>query len=104
WLDGDGCARLLHDAMSRWQDVHVVNDMVANDTWARNQPRTVDQVISAAQGLGARWVTWGEVLGVGDSVEIRASVYDVARGPRSSRQFSVRLPRLKPNVDSAFAL
>ena len=104
WLDGDGCARLLHDAISRWQGVRAVNDMVANDIWVRQQPRTVRQVIDAAESLGARWVTWGEVIGVGDSIEIRASVYDVARGAEAGRQYTVRLPRTAPNVDSAFAV
>ena len=38
WLDGDGCARLLHDAMARWKGVHLVDDMRVSDIWLRQRP------------------------------------------------------------------
>lgn len=90
WLDGEGCARLLYDAMARWRGVRLVNDMMASDMFQRAQPRTVRDVLAAAESLHAGHVTWGEVVNLGDSLEFRATTYDVAGGARSARQFVVR--------------
>ena len=102
WLDGDGCARLLHDAMARWQGVRLVDDMRVNDVWTRRQPRTVADVINAARSLRAGSLAWGEVIGVGDSLEIRAATYDV-RGQSLTRQFVVRLAKDAPQLERAFS-
>ena len=102
WLDGDGCARLLHDAMARWEGVRLVDDMRVSDVWARNQPRTVPEAIDAAKALRAGSLAWGEVVAVGDSLIIRAVAYDVSRGPESTRRFVVRLGRETPQLERAF--
>ena len=103
WLDGDGCARLLHDAMARWQGVHLVDDMRVSDVWTRQQPRTVPEAFAAAKTLRAGQLAWGEVVGVGDSLEIRVVAYDIARGANATRQFVVRLARDAPQLDSVFS-
>ena len=103
WLNGDGCARLLHDAMARWEGVRLVDDMRVSDVWTRRQPRTVPEAIEAAKALRAGSLAWGEVVGVGDSLEIRAVAYDVARGPQVTRQFVVRLGRDAPQLERAFS-
>jgi tetratricopeptide (TPR) repeat protein len=102
WLDGDGCARLLHDAMARWQGVRLVDDMRVSDVWNRQQPRTVADAFDAAKTLHAGQLAWGEVVPVGDSLEIRVVAYDVQRGSQATRQFVVRLARDTPQIESVF--
>jgi len=101
WLDGDGCARLLHDAMARWDGISLVDDMRVGDLWARRPPRTVDEALHAAETLRAGSLAWGEVVSVGDSLEIRAVAYDVTRG--GSREFRVRVAQSATQMDSVFA-
>ena len=103
WLDGDGCARLLHDAMARWDGIRLVDDMRVGDVWARRQPRTVDDALRAAESLRAGALAWGEVVPVGDSLEIRAVAYDVTRGEGAAREFRVRVARNATQMDSVFA-
>jgi tetratricopeptide (TPR) repeat protein len=93
WLDGDGCAQLLHNAMARWTGVHVVDDMRVGDLWARRPPRTVDEALGAAQQLRAGELAWGEVTPLGDSLSIRVVAYDVAGGKGASRQFTMLISR-----------
>lgn len=102
-LDGNGCARLLHDAMARWDGIHLVDDMRVSDIWARRPPRTVDDALQAAEALRAGELAWGEVVPVGDSLEIVAVAYDVTRGEGASRQYRVRVSRDAVQMDSAFA-
>ncbi len=102
WLDGDGCARMLHDAMARWQGVRLVDDMRVSDVWNRRQPRTVADAFDAAKTLNAGQLAWGEVVPVGDSLEIRVVAYDVQRGAQATRQFVVRLARDTPQLERVF--
>jgi len=102
WLDGDGCARLLHDAMARWDGVRLVDDMRVSDVWTRKRPRTVPEVLDAARTLHAGLLAWGEVVMLGDSLEIRAVTYDVVRGPNASRQFVVRAGKDAGELEHAF--
>jgi tetratricopeptide (TPR) repeat protein len=104
WLDGDGAARLLHDAVGRWRGIHLVDDMRTNDVWTRARPHTVAEALDAAASLHAGVLAWGEVLPVGDSIEVRAVAYDVSRGPGTTRQFAVRLGREAAQVEQAFAM
>ena len=102
WLDGEGCARLLHDAMARWQGVRLVDDMRVSDVWNRQQPSTVAGAFAAAKTLRAGQLAWGEVVRVGDSLEIRVVAYDIQHGSQPTRQFVVRLARDAPQLDSVF--
>jgi tRNA A-37 threonylcarbamoyl transferase component Bud32/tetratricopeptide (TPR) repeat protein len=102
WLDGDGCARLLHDAMARWQGVRLVDDMRVSDVWNRRQPRTVADAFDAAKTLRAGQLAWGEVVTAGDSLEIRVVAYDVQRGSQATRQFVVHLSRDTPQIERVF--
>jgi eukaryotic-like serine/threonine-protein kinase len=102
WLDGEGCARLLYDAINRWRGVRVVNDLVISDAWRRQRPRSVSEVLAVAESLQAGHAAWGEVLVVGDSMEVRTTVYDVARGQGASRQFVVRTGRSIEQLQAAF--
>jgi tRNA A-37 threonylcarbamoyl transferase component Bud32/tetratricopeptide (TPR) repeat protein len=102
WLDGDGCARKLHDAMARWRDVRLVDDMRVSDMWARKEPRTVAEALDAARGLSAGRLAWGEVLAAGDSLEIRAVAYEVANPAQAARQFVIRVGQSAGSLDSGF--
>jgi tetratricopeptide (TPR) repeat protein/TolB-like protein len=102
-LNGDGCARMLGDAMSRWRGVLVTNEMVVNDVWTLKRPVTVADAMRAARSLGAGRVAWGTVVSVADTVEVRAAVYDASDGEPSGRQYIVTLRGAKANLDSAFA-
>jgi hypothetical protein len=93
WLDGDGCAQLLHNAMTRWTGIHVVDDMRVGDLWARRPPRTVDEALDAAEQLRAGELAWGEVTPLGDSLAIRVVAYDIAGGKDASRQFTMLVSR-----------
>lgn len=102
WLDGDGCARLLHDAMARWDGVRLVDDMRVGDVWTRKRPHTVPEALAAARTLHAGRLAWGEVVLLGDSLEIRAVTYDVLRGPDATRQFVVRAGKDAGELEHAF--
>lgn len=106
WLDGDGSARLLHKAIQRWVGVGLVDEMRVGDLWARKPPRTVDDALAAAKVLQAGELAWGEVVPLGDSLEIRVVAYDVSGGGGASREFSARVSRDandESQIDSVFA-
>jgi eukaryotic-like serine/threonine-protein kinase len=102
WLDGDGCARKLHDAMARWTDVHLVDDMLVSDLWTRNAPTTVPEALDAARSLRAGRLAWGEVFSAGDSLEIRAVAYEVGNPVQAARQFVIRVGQSAGSLDSGF--
>jgi tRNA A-37 threonylcarbamoyl transferase component Bud32/tetratricopeptide (TPR) repeat protein len=102
WLDGDACARKLQDAMARWTDVRLVDDMRVSDLWARKAPRTVSEALDAARGLSAGRLAWGEVVPAGDSLEIRAVAYEVSNPSQPTRQFVVRVGQSAGSLDSGF--
>jgi hypothetical protein len=102
WLDGDGCARKLQDAMSRWTDVRLVDAMRVSDLWARREPHTVPEALDAARSLSAGRLAWGEVFPAGDSLEIRAVAYEVAKPTQATRQFVIRVGQSTASLDSGF--
>ncbi|HEX2718765.1 MAG TPA: protein kinase [Gemmatimonadaceae bacterium] len=102
-LDGDNCARRLHDALARWEGPRLVDDMRVSDVWQRRKPRTVDQVLDAARSLRARWATWGEVVSSGDSLEIRVVRYDASGQDAATRQFVARVGHDGSQYDRTFA-
>jgi tRNA A-37 threonylcarbamoyl transferase component Bud32 len=102
WLDGDGCARKLQDAMSRWSDVRVVDGMRVSDLWARKEPHTVPEALNAARSLSAGRLAWGEVFPAGDSLEIRAVAYEVGKPTQATRQFVIRVGQSAASLDSGF--
>lgn len=91
-LDGAKCGLLLYDAMSRWQDIRLVDDLRLNDAKARfeGKARTLNDNIQMARGLGAGRLVAGQVFQLRDSIFVRASLYDVASA-RLIRENSVRI-------------
>ncbi len=80
-LSGDACELALHDAVSRWKDVRLVDGLRAHDLVARRAAPVarLGDALELARTAGAGRLLWGEVTPHGDSVEITAGVYDVAR-------------------------
>ncbi len=105
-LDGAQVGDLLSRAMARWTGVHLVNNMRVTDLWARKRPLTVDDGLRAAERLNAGTLAWGEIVPLGDSLEIHVVAYDVAGGPGASREFTKYLPRAAGDfaqMDSVFS-
>jgi hypothetical protein len=90
-FDGAAVARHLGRAMGFWRDVRLVDPLRAIDAVERHgQPRTLGEALNVARDLGAGRLFWGDVWDRGDSVEVRAGLYDVARG-REMRTASVMM-------------
>ena len=94
WITGEQLESLLHDAMSRWGDVRLVGEIRAHDAWSRERDTipTLQRALQVARSLGAGLLAWGEAEALGDSVAVRAGLYDVARGGRTVEEAEVRVP------------
>jgi tRNA A-37 threonylcarbamoyl transferase component Bud32 len=80
-MDGAAIARRLSRAMGFWRDVRIVDPLRTSDAVERKgAPRTLRDALGIARMLGAGRLLWGDAWGHGDSVEVRAALYDVARG------------------------
>jgi tetratricopeptide (TPR) repeat protein len=104
-VDGEEAARLLDNAISRWDGIRLVDNMRVSDLWTRQRPLTVDDALRAAERLTAGILAWGEVTPLGESLEIHVVAYDVSGGVGASREFTTYLPRDDPDgrrVDSVF--
>jgi len=94
-LLGDDCKLLLGIAFSDWQAVHVVDGMrvkSAYEQFVGNQP-DLDRVLDAARFVRAGVAVWGDVRPLGDSIYVRAALYDVASGGRTLREHQVGIAR-----------
>jgi tRNA A-37 threonylcarbamoyl transferase component Bud32 len=102
-LDGDACARLLHNAMSGWKGIKLVDDMSVADVWMKGAPRTVSEALDAAASLSAGVLAWGRVSMVGDSLEIIAFAYQVAdRDIEGARRFRIRVGQDIESIEAGF--
>jgi serine/threonine protein kinase/tetratricopeptide (TPR) repeat protein len=92
-LKGDQCESLLHDALSRWRDVSVVDPLWVSDARARtgDRPLTLETGLAMARVRGAGAMVTGEVWQVGDSVYVRGVLYDVGDNGQAVRQHTVRI-------------
>jgi tetratricopeptide (TPR) repeat protein len=81
-LNGDQCELLLNDAFGRWTDVRVVGGFRVDDERLRrgNRPTTIREALDIARVLGSGRLVWGTVGEFGDSIRVRAALYDVASG------------------------
>ncbi|HUF25913.1 MAG TPA: serine/threonine-protein kinase [Gemmatimonadaceae bacterium] len=88
-LDDD----LLHDALSSWRGIGVVDRFQVADALARRAPNRSHGTLSAvATSLGAGRYVRGQVRSSGDSLLAYAAVYDVT-SPNALHQASVGVPR-----------
>ncbi len=80
-LDGAAVARHLGRAMDFWRDLRVVDPQRTNGAVDRHGPvRTLNDALEVARDLGAGRLIWGDVWHRGDSVEVRAGLYEVGSG------------------------
>ena len=92
-LSPDQAELLLHDALSRWTDVRLVDAQRARDLMARHgPPTTLAQARRIAADAGAGRLVWGEITPLGDSVAVRAALYDTDGGG-SLAERTVRIGR-----------
>jgi len=103
-LSGDACEFALHDAVSRWKDVRLVDGLRAHDLAARRAAPVarLGDALELARAAGAGRVLWGEVTPRGDSVEITAGLYDVARGGAALKSHMVRIAANRGALDARF--
>ncbi|MGH7663265.1 MAG: protein kinase domain-containing protein [Gemmatimonadaceae bacterium] len=94
FLDGDGCALLLYNAFQRWEGVRLVDGMRVHD--ARARLGEADNVglpgqLEIAAGFGAGRLVAGELWRMGDTIFVRAALYDVGRDGDVIREHTVRI-------------
>jgi len=103
-VDGDRCQALLYAAMfGRWADVKLQDEFLVQD--ALRQRRigrpTIGEALTVARELRAGRLVWGEVSGYGDTVEVRAALYDVSRR-ELLRQRTVRFGQNLRAIEARF--
>jgi len=92
-LSPDQAELLLHDALSRWTDVRLVDAQRARDLMARRgPPATLVEARRIAKDAGAGRLVWGELTPLGDSMAVRAALYDTDGG-RALAERTVRVGR-----------
>ncbi|MFL5538818.1 MAG: BTAD domain-containing putative transcriptional regulator, partial [Longimicrobiaceae bacterium] len=80
-LSPDQAEVLVYDALSRWRDVRLVDAQRARDLMARRGPPTsLTEARRIAADAGAGRLVWGEITPLGDSVAVRAALYDLSGG------------------------
>ena len=91
-LSGDLCELLLYHGFRRWRDVRLSDDLAVHDALGRlGRPlATLGDARAVARRVGAGLLVWGELVEIGDSVQVNAVLYDVRRGA-SVRQHQARL-------------
>jgi tetratricopeptide (TPR) repeat protein len=79
-LTGDQCELLLRESFERWTGVRLVDEFQARDVRLQRGDRvpTLAEAFASAQQLHSGLMLWGEVDSLGDSVLVRAMLYDVA--------------------------
>ena len=95
-VSADNATRLVWQSLSRWRDLQLVEADVVEDRARRpGVPLgTLSQGMELARSLGAGLLVWGEVLELGDSVSVRASVFRTGdKVPEALRRAELTLPR-----------
>ncbi|HEX2202561.1 MAG TPA: hypothetical protein VHG91_04670, partial [Longimicrobium sp.] len=93
-LTPDQAELLLHNALSRWTDLRLVDAQRARDLLSRSgPPENLAEARRIAEAAGAGHLVWGEITPLGDSVVVRAALYDLTRRGGGSPQHTVRLGR-----------
>ncbi|HXY20135.1 MAG TPA: protein kinase [Gemmatimonadales bacterium] len=105
WMTGEQLESLLYDAMARWHDVRLVGQIRAHDAWAQARFAfpSLQAALDVARRLGAGLLAWGEAAPAGDSIAVRAGLYDVAKGGRTIEEREVRLPKVLTSVQQVGA-
>ena len=101
-LSGDLSGRLLHESLSRWDGIHLVNDLLVRERLHELPARAgVAERLAMVRELGAGRMVWGSVWRLGDSLHVRATLYDVV-ARRVVQERSMRVPVGATNVGTRF--
>lgn len=99
----DQAELLLHDALSRWTDLQLVDAQRARDLLSRSGPPTnLREARRIARQAGAGRLVWGEITPLGDSILVRAALYDVTRGGDPIEAGTIRVGRDLRGVSASF--
>jgi len=81
-ITGDRCESLMLASFGRWEDVRWVDDLRVHDLRSRLRmdSLTLDAALDLARELGSGQLVWGDVAQFGDTIEVRAALYDVHHG------------------------
>jgi tetratricopeptide (TPR) repeat protein len=91
-LNGDQCESLLHDALTRWRGVQMVDPLwVADARMRRGGHASVQDGLALARERRAGRVVLGEVWQFKDTVYVRGVLYDPARSTGVVREHVVRI-------------
>jgi hypothetical protein len=96
--------QLLHDALSRWSGLTVVDHFQLRDAMERKAagPATMADAMDLARFLNAGRFVRGEVSRGGDSLRVRAALYDASAGGRQLSDVHIKVPSTLAGVDSLF--
>jgi DNA-binding SARP family transcriptional activator len=99
----DQAELLLHDALSRWTDLRLVDAQRARDLLARNgPPENLRDAQDLARDAGAGKLIWGEITPLGDSIVVRAALYDLTRRGDPVQAATIRVGRDLRGVSARF--
>jgi len=103
-VNGDQCELLLSQAFGRWTDVRLADPLRVHDARMRrgDQSMTLDEAKTLAKDVGAGMLVWGDVSQVGDSIQVTAALYDLRRGGRTVRDYTVRIHKDGKQLESKF--
>ncbi len=103
-VNGDQCELLLSQAFARWTDVRLADPLRVHDARTRrgDQQMTMDEAKTLARDVGAGMLVWGDVSEVGDSIQVTAALYDLRRGGRTVRDYTVRIHKDGKTLEAKF--
>jgi len=83
-LSGENTARLLYDALGRWTDLKLGDEIAAVEAGRRGGAglTSVRDAVRVARELGAGRFVWGEVTDQGGTARISAQLYDSRKPTR----------------------
>ncbi len=104
-LTGDRCEEILYAAFGRWEDVRLVNDLRVHDLRSRRgeRPMTLSEALAIARETRSGYLVWGEVAQIGDSIQVHAALYDVARGGATVREHTLRFSGALDDIATRFS-
>jgi eukaryotic-like serine/threonine-protein kinase len=103
-VSGDQCELLLSQAFGRWTDVRLADPLRVHDARMRRgeQAMTLDEAERLAKAVGAGMLVWGDVSAVGDSIQVTAALYDLRRGGKTVRDYTVRIHKDGKQLEEKF--
>jgi TolB-like protein len=98
--------QLLHDALTRWTGISVVDHFQVRDALDRHGTAflTSPEAVKLSRELGAGRLVRGEVSRVGDSLRVHATLYDAAAGGKQLSDGTIKLSPSLGGADSLFTL